>query len=96
MTLAQDLVNDHIQQHRRYVQRIIEELERDTERFISSSVAYSVAREGRFVYHVNTPTKCGTLQMRYMIRYIRRAGFIVKLSVDYIKDYEWTIVVTLP
>jgi hypothetical protein len=96
ITLAQELVNEQIRQHRKIVQRNIEEFKRDADRFIFNSVAYYVAREGKFIYYVNTSSKSGTLQMRYTIRSIRKAGFTVKLSVYYVKDYEWTIVVTLP
>lgn len=96
MTLAQELVNEQIRQHRQIVQKHIEELKRDADCFIFSSVAYYVAREGEFVYHVNTPTRRGTLKMRYTIRAIRKAGFKVELSVTFQKDYEWRVTVTLP
>jgi len=95
-THAQELVNAQIRQHRQAIQRQVEELKTDVERFLYSSVAYSVARDGEFVYHVNTPTRRGTLRMRYTIRALRKAGFKVELSVAYGKDYEWRVTVTLP
>jgi hypothetical protein len=95
-TNAQELVDRHREENERRIQLYINELERDTNRFMDSSIAYFVAREGKFVYYVNTKSKYGTLHMRYVIRAIRKAGFKVELNVIYINDYEWCITVTLP